>query len=264
MTTDNTKNNDRYTINTIEKALDLLELLAEKESLNLLELAELTNRPKSSLFRIITTLENRGYITRSESNDKYCLGIKILDLSKKFLESNNIRHAALAEMNGLLDKYGESVNLGILKDGEITYVEVLEGTHQLRFKDEVGSKAPFHATAMGKVILAYLSDEEMNQFLQQENMAAFTPYTIVNLAELKKQLPEIKKVGYAVDTQENVLGVKCIAAPIFNMYGKVDAAISLSGTIHRINDGNIDAISKDVVFAAKNISRKMGFTRNST
>ncbi|MBP1933325.1 IclR family transcriptional regulator [Ammoniphilus resinae] len=263
MVADNLKNNDRYTINSIEKALDLLELLAEKENLNLLELAELTNRPKSSLFRIITTLENRGYIARSENNDKYCLGLKILDLSKQFLEKNNIRNAALAEMNALLHKYGESVNLGILKDGEITYVEVLEGTHQLRFKDEVGSKAPFHATAMGKVILAYLSDEEMNQLLPEENMDAFTPYTIVDLAELKKQLPVIKSVGYAVDTQEIVLGVKCIAAPIFNMFGKAEAAISLSGTIHRIHDGNIDAISKDVVLAARNISRKMGFAGDS-
>lgn len=263
ITKENSKENDRYTINSIEKALEVLEILAEKESLNLIELAEVTNRPKSSLFRIITTLENKGYITRNDNNDKYCLGIKLLELTKKLLENNTIRNASLIEMNKLLHKYGETINLGVWKDGEITYIEVLEGTHQLRFTDVVGSKAPFHAAAIGKAIICYLSDEEIAGLVGTGNLPSFTPNTICDFEELKKELSKVKKNGYAIDNEEITIGARCIAAPIFNMFGKVEYAISLSGTIHRINDSNIDEVVKDVQTAAKNISQKMGYGGNS-
>lgn len=253
-----TENASRYRINSIDKALDLLELLAE-EPLNLLELAERLDRPKSSLYRIITTLEERGYITREEETEKYCLGLKTLKLTKNLLENNTLRNVSRFAMQDLLSITGESVNLGVLTGEEILYVAVLEGTHQLKFTEVVGSKAPFHASAIGKVIAAHLPDEQLDRLLAKITFEKLTPKTIDNKEDYIQELKIIKERGHALDNEEVATGARCIAAPIFNMFGRVEAAISISGAIHRMPDNQLTQLSAHVIDAAKTISTKLGY-----
>lgn len=254
------ENTNRYRIHSIDKAMDLLELLAEKP-LGLLELAERLNRPKSSLYRIITTLEERGYITRDEENDKYCIGLKTLELTKNLLENNTLSNVSRFDMQRLVDKTGESANLGVLSGEEILYVAVLEGTHQLKFTETVGSRAPLHASAIGKAIAAHLPEEKLNQLLEKRVLNKITPKTIDNQERFKKELKYVRENGYALDDEEVATGARCIAAPIFNMFGRVEAAISISGAIHRLPDEKLKELSSHVIKATHNISQKLGFDK---
>lgn len=252
--------NDRYTISAIDKALDVIEALAEHDSLNLIELAEMLSKPKSSVYRIILTLENRGYITRSEETGKYTLGYKQLTLTRNLLEKNSLRNCALPEMRWLSDKYAETVNLGVLSGGKVLYMEMIEGKHSLRMNESIGSTSPFHATAIGKTIAAFSSEEKVESLLALNPLQKITPNTIVDVDLFKKELCLIRERGYAVDDQEVVLGARCVAAPIFNLSGKVEAAISISGAIHRYPEEKIPEIAEDVKEKANNISAKLGFT----
>jgi DNA-binding IclR family transcriptional regulator len=255
---------DRYAIHSVEKAFDVMEVLSQYDSLNLVELSELLGQPKSSLYRIILTLEKRCYITRDDSTGKYCLGLKPLEITRNVLEKNKLRSLAVPEMNRLVQKYDDTVNLGLLSGESIIYVEILEGTYSLRMSEKIGSKAPFHASAMGKTILSFLPEAEIVRYVSKENFQIFTPNTIVDINQLKQQLVMVRTQGYAFDDEEIVQGARCIAAPIFNMFGKIVGAISLSGAVHRLSDEAIVGIATDVKRSTDIISRKLGYSPSHT
>ncbi|NHN31763.1 IclR family transcriptional regulator [Paenibacillus agricola] len=254
---------DRYSIHSVEKALDVIEALSIRDSLSLIELVELVKQPKSSLYRIILTLEKRGFINRSDEDGKYCLGYKQLVITKNLLERSSLRAAALTEMNNLVQAYGDTVNLCVLSEGEILYMEIIEGTYALRMTDKVGSKAPFHATATGKMIAAHLSEEEVMRMIAKHGLPAFTPYTIQDPSQLLSELAHIKELGYAVDREEIVQGARCIATPVFNMFGRIEGAVSLSGALHRFPDEKIPGIAHNIMAAAWSISQKLGYVHKS-
>mgnify|MGYP001201168837 CR=1 FL=1 len=253
----NKKETNRYTINAVDKALDLLELLAEKP-MNLLEIVERLNQPKSSVYRLITTFEDRGYINRVDGDGKYCLGLKTLELTKNLLEDNTLLKVARSEMEKLANNTGESVNLGIISGEHILYVDVIEGSHPLKFAEKVGTTGPIHCTAIGKVIASQLSEKELKNLLDKIKFTKKTPNTIDSKDKFIEELQRIKKKGYALDDEEIVTGARCIAAPIFNMFGNVKAAISISGAAHRISDDNLENLSSQVIEAANNISKLLG------
>ena len=253
------ENTERYIIQSVDKALDLIELLAEHGSLNLIELTSMLEQPKSSTYRIILTLENRGYVSRSDEDGKYCLGYKQLMLTRNLLERNTLRTAAIYEMKKLSERYGDTVNLGVLVDGKVLYVEIIESTHALRMTDSIGSRSPFHATAMGKAIAAFMTEHEVEELVRLYGLQPLTPNTARSEKQLKLMLDNIRTVGYALDNEEIVEGARCVAAPIFDMYGKPAGAISLSGAMHRFKTELLGEISTHVREAANAISRKLGY-----
>lgn len=252
---------DRYKINSIEKALDVIEALAEHDNLSLIELSEILGKNKSSVYRILLTLEGRGFVSRHHDNGKYCLGFKQLLISKRLLENNSLRVCAIPEMKRLSDKYGDTVNLGVLNEGAVMYIDLIEGTNSLRMNESVGSTSPFHATAIGKAIVSHLPREEREQLLQSGIFEKITEATITDAAALNDQFHLIRERGYAIDNQEIVEGARCVSAPIFNSSGKVEGAISISGAAHRYPLDDLDRIAKDVKQAATVISHKLGFYR---
>ncbi|WP_409341145.1 IclR family transcriptional regulator [Paenibacillus sp. MBLB4367] len=256
--TEGTGKQDRYAIQSVDKALDVIELLAELESASLIELAEKLNQPKSSLYRIILTLENRGFIARSDQDGKYCLGFKQLVITKNLLEKNSLRAAALPEMNRLVDRFGDTVNLGVLSDDSALYVEIIEGTHALRMTDRVGSKAPLNATAIGKTLLAYMNADKRDRLLETMAYPVYTGRTAVSKESLLAKLQEVAAKGYALDNEEIVEGARCIAAPIFDMFGGIAGALSISGALNRFTDDKLADIAAEVKQAAANASRKLG------
>lgn len=255
----NNKSTDRYTINLVDKTMDLLEVLSKEGPFTLIELAERLGQPKSSLFRILLTLERRSYISRNERDDKYQIGFKLVELTRNLSSNNNLHLAAQYDMMRLLDMYGETVNLGILIEGEILYVAVLEGTHPLRFADSIGAKGPIHATAMGKAIAAFMPEHELVAILSDKGMDKLAANTITNEAELMANLQTIRERGFALDDEEICDGARCIAAPIRNRFGNIEGAISISGTTRRITGEAVDSMAEEVKQAALNISQKIGY-----
>lgn len=249
---------DRYTIQSIDKALDLLELLAERGPFSLIELAELLNQPKSSTYRIVLTLENRGYVSRIGEDGKYCLGYRQLVLTRNLLEQSSFRGAASHEMKKLSDLYGDTVNLGVLFEGDILYVDIIESRHALRMTDTVGSRSPFHATAMGKAIAAHMPEAAVRELLDRCGLPPVTDRTLTDADAFLAELANVRRLGYAVDDQEIVEGARCVAAPVFGMFGVVQGAISLSGAMHRYSDAAIPGIAQEVRAAADAVSRRLG------
>lgn len=252
-----TEKPERYTIQSVDKALDLIEILAEQGSLNLLELAERLDQPKSSTYRIVLTLQNRGFIDRDDEDGKYCLGYKQLMITRALLERSTLRGAALPEMKKLSERYGDTVNLGILNEGSVVYVEILESSYMLRMTDTVGSRSPFHATAIGKAITSFMPETDVRQLAEVYGLQDFTPNTITSYPLLGQELAKIRQEGYAFDDQEIVEGARCIAAPIFSSRG-VEGALSLSGAMHRFSDAAVPDIAAEVRRAAEAASRKLG------
>lgn len=257
------KGGERYSIHAVEKALDVIEALSEHDSLSLIELVDLVKQPKSSLYRIILTMENRGFITRSEMDGKYCLGLKQLALTSKMLERNSLRNVAWSRMNRLVQDYGDTVNLCVITEDEVLYVEIIEGTYALRMSDRVGSRAPFHATATGKAIAAHLPEERVREMIKSKGLQAYTPHTIVDEVALFTELQRIRDQGYAVDNQEIVLGARCIAAPIFNMFNRVEGSISLSGALHRFPEDQLSTMAEGILTVADEITEGLGGKRKS-
>ncbi|QJD86369.1 IclR family transcriptional regulator [Cohnella herbarum] len=259
MSLDTGEKTERYTIQSIDKALDLIELLAEHGTLSLIELTEKLEQPKSSTYRIILTLENRGFISRSDEDGKYCLGYKQLMLTRNLLERNTLRSAALQEMKKLSDRYGDTVNLGVLLDGQVLYVEIIESTHPLRMTDSIGSRSPFHATAIGKAIASRMSDDAVRELAGSYGLPVITPSTISTEAGLLEELGRIREQGYALDDEEIVEGARCVAAPVLDLHGRPVGAISLSGAMHRFKEELLPEISAQIVEAALAVSRKLGY-----
>ncbi|MCD9021566.1 IclR family transcriptional regulator [Cohnella silvisoli] len=250
---------DRYAIHSIEKALDVFEVLSARDSLSLIELAELVNQPKSSLYRIILTLEKRGFITRSEEDGKYCLGYKQLVITKNLLERSSLRQAAVSEMNKLVEKYGDTVNLCVLMEQEIMYVEIIEGTYALRMSDKVGSKSPFHATATGKAITAFLHGDKVKELIEAKGLPRLTPNTITEESSFYKELELVREQGFAVDNEEITQGARCIGVPILDMFGQAAGAISISGAVHRFPNEQLAEIAATMKEAGRTISQKLGY-----
>jgi len=253
------ESNARYKIQSIDKALDLIELLAKNGSLSLIELTELLDQPKSSTYRIVLTLESRGFISRSDEDGKYCLGYKQLMLTRNLLERNTLRSAAWLEMKKLSERYGDTVNLGVLLGETVLYVEIIDSIHALRMTDSIGSRSPFHATAMGKAITAHMQWEEVRGLAMSCGLPAITPRTISTPEALQAELERIREQGYAIDDEEIVEGARCVAAPVFNLYGKPAGAISLSGAMHRFKEDQLPSIIEDVREAAMAVSVKLGY-----
>lgn len=252
-------NEDRYIINSVKKVLILIDTLAEHGPLNLIELSDIMELPKSSVYRNLLTLEKYNYITRTDDNQKYCLGHKFLKLAKNLLVDNVLVEKATHDMELLADKYNDTVNLGVLyRNKEIVYVKIIEGTYSLKMSDTIGTTASFHCTAIGKSISAFLPETDIDIMITKRGLPKITKNTITNKQSFLKKLNIIRNRGYSIDDEESVIGARCIAAPLFNLFDEVVGAISLSGAINRFPEDKIDYIANDVKKAAKNISMKMG------
>jgi DNA-binding IclR family transcriptional regulator len=249
----------RYTINVLAKALDLLDVLSSSDALSLTELCERLEQPKSSVFRYLVTLEDRGYVRRLPNSDEYTLGLKLIELGRAVTTQFSVHEVAIPLMRNLLDTFRETVNLAIVEAGKVVYLEILEGTQSIRMAARPGQRDFAHSTAIGKAILSRFSDAEVEAVISRHGLPALTPATITNVERLRVELAQVREVGYAVDNVENESGVRCVGAPIFNHQGKVVAAISISGPADRIWGPKVEVIGKELVAATQSISEQLGY-----
>ena len=159
----------------------------------------------------------------------------------------------------LVNQCNETVHLGVLEEGEVLYLAKEESSKTIRMCSYVGKRAPLHCTALGKVLLAYLPEEERKKILEQKGLLRFTEKTITDKKELEKELNKIKKQGFALDREENEKDVRCIAAPIKNYQGKVIAAISISGPVYRIDINKQNHLKEALIRTSKKVSKRLGY-----
>jgi len=254
----NKKRSDYY-IQSIKRAVQILNSFTLKEDeLGVTELSERLNLHKSTIHRILVTLEDESLVIKNQITQKYRLGIKLFELGFLVQDQMEIRDYALPIMRELAQKTEESIDLNIISDGKRVSIEKIESSHDIRRIIQLGKNLPLYCGGSGKVLLAFLPDEEIDKIIQKEKLIPFGPNTITDPVKLKEHLIEIRKKGYAISYEERVLGSISIGAPIWNYQGEVVASLSISGPISRFTKKKIPMLISLVKEAAQKISASLG------
>jgi DNA-binding IclR family transcriptional regulator len=243
-------------LSSVIKALEVLDFFTvEKPELSLAEISRLMDLHKSSVYRILRTLEAAGFLCWNADRERYSLSLKILELAGRVLADYDLREVAGPTMEELAARTGEIIHLSILDGREIVYLEKKGAGQVLTVATRVGGRYPAYASAMGKALLAFLPEQRLREILEQTELAALTPNTITEKARLERELEKIRRQGFALDDEEAFPGIRCIAAPIRDARGKVIAAISATVPAQRLPAERIPELIELIVEGASRISR---------
>ncbi|MFV0413196.1 MAG: IclR family transcriptional regulator [Oscillospiraceae bacterium] len=247
-------------VQSVQRALLLLELLSkERREMSLTDIARALQWPKSTVHGLLATLRDFHYVDQSPDSGKYRLGIRLFELGTQVADSWNIREVARPYMLHLSDTLHEMVQMGKEDKGDVLYVEKVDSAQMMRIVSEVGARLPMHCTGLGKMLLSHMPFSKVKWIVSQKGLEARTGKTITNLPALKKELEAIQQQGYAMDDCEIMDSLRCVAAPIFNRYGEVEFAISVSGFANGMWGEHLEKAIAEVKLAAQAISAKMGY-----
>ncbi|MGG3470992.1 IclR family transcriptional regulator [Neobacillus pocheonensis] len=252
-------------IQSIERAADILELfLAFDQELSVKDISDKLGLSKSTVHGIMKTLEYRGYLQQNKDDLKYRLGLKLFELGNRVSHQFDLGKIARPTIKELVDELKETVHLVVFEQGEVIYIEKLDGPRALRIYSHVGKRAPIYCTGVGKAILAFQEEEEMERLLLNSDLEPYTEYTITDKKKMKTHLHIIREQGYSIDDEEIELGLKCVAAPIFDHHGQVIGAISCAAPKVRMDEVRLAEVIKQIKQAAASISQRMGYKIKST
>ena len=245
-------------IQSVARALDILEYFSNRREMGISEISECMNLSKSTVYGLVNTLVSYGYLEQDGSTKKYKLGMKLCEMGRTVESRMDLRSEARPFCEMLSQKYGQTVHLATHCEGEVVYIDKFDMPDFLITYSQVGKRAPMTCTGVGKAMLAYLPKSYIEKYILGREFTVKTPNSIKNEAELEKELSIIAKKGYAQDREEIEIGLRCVAAPIFNCKKEPVAAISISGMANKMTPDAISVIADDIVKCAKDISFKIG------
>ncbi len=246
-----------YFISSLAKGLHILELIASEGAISASKVAVHMNTSRAVSHRFLTTLLDLGYLEKT-AEGRFQLTFKVLELGMRKLAGFEIRHTAHPYMQELALAFGETVNLGHWNGKAIAHLDKINSTEILRLDVGMGAVAPAYCTGLGKAVLAFLPESEFNTYLASTELATISPKTITDPVRLKAELAQIRQRGYALDDEELSLGLRCVAAPVFDYTGKPSYAISVSGPTPRMTDHKIDKIQTMLLALCQKISNQIG------
>lgn len=229
---------------------------AKQEPVAFQEIAAALPFARTTVHRILYSLEKLGYLEKADVRAHYRLAAKFFELAQPAVHFRLLQSAARSAMLKLLIEFGETVNLGVLEDGQVTHIEVFQSPSAFRIAANPGSKNPLHSTALGKALLAFLPEEEIDSILKAHPLIKMTPKTITHKDHLLEHLASIRERGVALDIEENLTGVECVGAPIFDHLGRVVASLSLSGPAVRM-EPKLSRVQDEVRNAAMAVTRTL-------
>ncbi|MGB9735398.1 MAG: IclR family transcriptional regulator [bacterium] len=242
---------------SLEKALDVLELFTYSPILTVTEISKRTGYPKSTVSGLLKTFCKYGIIEKGEDKS-FRLGVKTFELGFKYLNNLELYSIARLWAEKLAKEENEAIHVAIRRGTDIYIIIDVQPPSTYMAILQTGMSIPAHSTALGKVLLAHLDEDELSLFLQKP-LQRLTEHTITSPERLRSELLKIKTDGYAVDNEESIKGLVCISAPIFQRNGQVIAAISIS-SMNLINkEARINMLIQKVKLAANNISMDIGF-----
>jgi IclR family transcriptional regulator, KDG regulon repressor len=244
---------------TVSKAIGIVDILASKsgQGINLAEMSALLKMPKSTTHRYLATLVELGLAER-DASDRYRLGTKVLELAGSFLASSDLRNECQPFMTELAEKSEETIHLAVPSGTEVVYIAKIESRHAWGMVSHLGARFPMYCTALGKSILAF-SDQGLLSQVTAQSLKSRTPKTITSTEALEAELSRVRLNGFALDDEENEMGICCVGAPIFDYTGSVIAAISISGPNGRIDRERCLHLGPLLRESAQKISRRRGF-----
>ena len=255
----------RSGIKSLVKAMSLLKLFSAQHSEWTAEdMVSFLGYHKSSVQRILATLENEGFLSRvAPRKSAYRLGPEILFLGHAAEANLDLRSVARPAMAELVEKVRETCYLCVADQGQCLYVEKVECSQPVRIVHTVGHRNPMYCTGVGKILLSGMTDVEITRQIETRQLEARTRHTIIDPDRLMREIESVREKGTAIDNEELNIGVKCVAAPIRSRSGMVVAAISLSGPAHRFTPGAIRRFEKEIKHTAMEISKMLGFFQAS-
>jgi DNA-binding IclR family transcriptional regulator len=250
-------------VQSVYHALQLFEVFRtaeNKDEFGVTELSKSLGLHKNNVFRLLATLASRGYIEQNFNTENYRLGIGIFNLGQKFVSKLGILKLSRPFMEKIVAEVNESVYIGILREGNVIYLDIVETNLPVRVVSRVGKDVPAYCTAIGKVQLAYSSEEEINKIYMGARLKRYTDNTITSLPVLKKDLRSVAENDYALDNQEFEERVRCVAVPVKDYLGIPVAALSVTGPACRMTDERImNQILPVARKYAREISKRLGY-----
>jgi len=249
-----------YNITALQRGLGLLKLFASSESgLSAKQVGQLSGLPVSTVHRFLVNLESSGFLT-SDAGGIFQLGVACVTLGQAAHGHLDLRRVSLPFLRELNHHTRETVHLTVRQNLSAVYVEKLDSPEPLSIHSRIGASVPLHCTAVGKVLLAHLPEIELQKILGQLELRRFTENTVGNLQELQTQLQRVRRDGFACDLEEHESHVRCIAAPIWDHAGIVNASLSVTGPAVRMPTSRIRQVAPLISKAGVDISRGLGFT----
>jgi len=246
-----------YFVASLAKGLRVLELLAANGDMSASRMAGHLDTSRAASHRFLTTLRDLGYVEKTEEG-LFRLTFKVVELGMKKLDGFEIRHSVHPFLQEMALACGETVNLGHWDGTAIVHLDKINSTEILRLDVGLGALAPAYCTGLGKAVMAFLPDHELEDYLQSVEWVAMSPKTITTPEKLKADIEKIRQRGYSIDNEELSLGLRCVAAPVFDHTGRPTYALSVSGPTQRMTKKKIDSIRALLVPLCHRISRLIG------
>jgi IclR family KDG regulon transcriptional repressor len=248
-----------YNITALQRGLRLLQLFSESpQGLTAKQVAGRSRLPVSTVHRFLANLEGAGYLNCG-ADGTYHLGIACFAIGQAALAQLDIRRVSLPYLQELNRQTRETVHLTVRHGLAAVYVEKLDSPGQLRIHSRIGAAVPLYCTAVGKVMLAYMTAEERERVLPQLALKRLTPNTVGNIQELEAELYRVRKNGYACDLEEHELHIRCVAAPIWDHAGSVNASLSITAPMVRMAVSRLRQLAPLIQTAGLQISRELGY-----
>ncbi|MGV6803583.1 MAG: IclR family transcriptional regulator [Ruegeria sp.] len=237
----------------LDRGIRVLSLLADLHQATLSEIAKETGVPAATVHRILTTLQQRGMVVQDGRNGSWRVGPHAYRIGNAFQPGSNLLEVAPPVMRALSKETGETTNLAIEDGGALLYLIQVESENPIRASIKNGTAAYFHTSGVGKILMAYMDSSKLDELLGTFKLERQTPNSITNEDLLKTELSNCKRQGWAMDDEERFLGMRCIAAPVFDAFGNVIAGVSISGPTTRFPDEKLEPLAQRVIHAATQI-----------
>jgi len=255
----------RPAVQSLARALDLLEVFPEHgPEIGLTQIASLAQINKATAYRLLSTLEERGYVERSPETRSYRLGRRVFELGSYFQNQLEVRRIALPYLRGMVEQAHEAAFLCIREGDEALCVERVEAEQQVSiFTLRVGGRQPLHCGGAPRALLAGREDQEIRAYARRTGLPGFTPHTITTPDQLLDDVHLTRERGFTVSLNDVVVGIAAVGAPVYNHTGCVVASISLSGLSSRYESEHITELAHIVVTTARRLSSQLGFQEKS-
>jgi len=250
-------------LRSVNNALAVLESFSvERPELGVTELSQALGLGKSTVHRLLTSLAARGYVRKNPQTERYCLGFKAFEVGSLAAGRGAIREIVAPFLRSLMLASKETVHLGVLDEGDVVYIDKIESDQPLQMYSRIGRRAPLHCTALGKALLAWEPKESVERFLRRR-LRAYTPSTRTDPDLLRQELAKIRASRHALDEEEFAVGLKCVAAPLFDHTRRAVASLGIAGPAVRLSDERLPRLTSLVREAAGGASRALGGDLNS-
>lgn len=242
------------TIKSLDRMMSILNVFIDNESLSLAEICEITNESKSTVHDILSTLKVHKLIQQDELTKHYSLGVLFLQFGGLYSARNPIKKIADEVCVSLSSKYKATVHLTTPENGFVRYIGKYEDIDTKVNASRIGTILPMSVTGVGKATLAFLGEDYLQDYVLSKPLPKYTVNSITDENTLRSELETIREKGYAVDNEEITLGIKCVAAPIFDVHNNVIASISLTKLTPHFNEESLEEMARDIIEAASLIS----------